>query len=416
MAPETGSEICPPSPVLILPVGCNGLSISRFNRKIHAPAPDKPCDRDTLAVRNIGKKIVPCNVSGGKFSAQGLAQQGPGVFVGESQSEDVHEFGHGGFGRHVVSGEHAGLLQFQSCFVEVHRDPSAAALGDVEQDDSAVDGLLDDADEALRRGGVSGAVGFEHDGPQSGRGEHRLEDLLAESGEEFHEFDAARKAGGDAQRVAALRGAEDGRTVVGDVDADLGQRRVIVGAEGAQRFGAAFGGAVGPEQAVLEVERHFGDDGTAVDAGSGDFDGRDEVLAAVGAQDADGDLAAGEDHGLGEVFQQETQRRGRIGHRVGAVQDDESVVSGVVVADELGQSEPVCGFDVRGVDHRVDRVDVDIDVEAFQRGELLIDAAEIERNERSGRRIGLHADGAARVDDQNGGSHIVYGVLFQLFF
>ena len=50
----------------------------------------------------------------------------------------------GGFGRHVVSGEHAGLLQFQSCFVEVHRDPSAAALGDVEQDDSAVDGLLHD--------------------------------------------------------------------------------------------------------------------------------------------------------------------------------------------------------------------------------------------------------------------------------
>ena len=59
-------------------------------------------------------------------------------------------------------------------------------------------------------------------------------------------------------------GLQDGGTVVGDVDADLGQRRVVVRTEGAQGLGAALGGPVGAEEPVLEIERHFGDDRTAV--------------------------------------------------------------------------------------------------------------------------------------------------------
>ena len=156
----------------------------------------------------------------------------------------------------------------------------------------------------------------------------------------------------------------------------------------------------------------------AVDAGAGDLDGRDEVFAAVGAQHPDRDLAPGEDHRFGEVLQQEAQCRGRIGHRVGSVQHDETVVAGIVVADQLGQGDPVRRFDVRRVDHRIDRVDIDVDVEPFERGELLVDAAEVEGHQGSGGGIGLHADGAARVDDQNGGSHIVLGscpLIFLVF-
>ena len=142
-----------------------------------------------------------------------------------------------------------------------------------------------------------------------------------------------------------------GRQVVGDVDPDLGQRRVVVRPEGAQGFGAALGGAVGAEEPVLEVERHFGDLGTAVEVGPGDLDGRDEVLAPVGAQHADRDLAAGENHRFAEVFEHETQCRRRIGHGVGAVKHHEAVVTGVVVADEFGQGDPVGRLDVRRVDH-----------------------------------------------------------------
>lgn len=121
---------------------------------------------------------------------------------------------------------------------------------------------------------------------------------------------------------------------------DLRQRRIIVGAEGAQRFGAALGGAVGAEQPVLEIERHFGHFGASADVRARDFDGRDEVLAAVGPQYADRNLASGEDDRLCEVFEHETHGRRGIRHGVGAVQHDESVVARVVVADQFGKCRP----------------------------------------------------------------------------
>ena len=299
-------------------------------------------------------------------------------------------------------------MQFKPRFVQLHRDAAPAALRDVEEDDSACDGLFDDADEPFGGGGVARAEGFEHHGPQPRSREHGPQDLLAHSREEFDQLDASGELRGDAQFRRRLFGLQDRREVVGDVDADFGQRRVVVGAEGAQGFGAAFGGAVGAEKPVLEIERHFGDLGPVADARSGDFDGRDEVLAPVGAQHADRNLASGEDHGFGEIFEHEAQGRCRIGHGVGSVQHDESVVAGVVVADQAGQGHPVRRLDVRRVDHGRHRVYVDVDVEAFQRGEFVVDAAEIEGDQRPGGGIGLHADGPARVDDQNGGSHSVF--------
>lgn len=132
--------------------------------------------------------------------------------------------------------------------------------------------------------------------------------------------------------------------MVGDIDAHVGQGRIVVRPEGAQVFRTAFGRAVGAEQTVLEIERHFGNGGAAVDAGRSDFDGRHQVFAPVGAQHADRNLAAGEDDGFGQVFEQEAQGRSGVGHRVGAVQHDEPVVAGVVVADDRRQVEPVAGL------------------------------------------------------------------------
>ena len=135
---------------------------------------------------------------------------------------------------------------------------------------------------------------------------------------------------------------------------------------------------------------------------SGDLDGRDEVFAPVGAQHADRNLASGENHRFAEVFEQEAQGRSRIGHSVGAVQHHETVVTGVIVADQLGEGDPVGRFDVRRVDHGGYGVYVDVDVEALQRGEFVVDAAEIEGHQHACRGVGLHADGAARVDDEDG--------------
>ena len=362
-------------------------------------------------MRNIGKKIRSCNVLVRKFSAQRTAEHPFGLPARAFEAKNIHEFGYGGLGGHVVSREDAAALELQAGFVELHGDPAAVALRDVEHDDAAADGLLQGMDEPFGGGGVSCAVSFEDHGAQSGCGEHGAEHRLIEAREELDDLDAAGQAGGDAQLAGILRGAEDRREVVGDIDADLGQRGVVLRAEGVEGLGAAFRGAVGAEKAVLEVERHLGDQRSAVAAGSGDLDGRDEVLAAVGAQHADGDLASGEDHGLGEVLEHEAHGRGGVGHRVGAVQDDKAVVTGVVVADDPGELDPVCRGDVRRVDDGREGPHVDIDVEALERGEFVVDAAEVEGHQRAGRGIGLHADRAAGVDNQDGGTHKVLYLL-----
>ena len=73
---------------------------------------------------------------------------------------------------------------------------------------------------------------------------------------------------------------------------------------------------------------------------SGHFDGGDEVLPPVRARCADRELAAREDHRLGQVLQHETQRRGRVGHRVRPMQHDESVILVVVVGNDVRQVCP----------------------------------------------------------------------------
>ena len=210
-------------------------------------------------------------------------------------------------------------------------------------------------------------------------------------------------------------GVQDGREVIGDVDANLGQGRIVVGAERVERLGATLGGAVGAEQPVLEVERYLGYCGTSADLGAGDFDRRDEVFAAVGAQHADGNLAPCEDHGFGEVLEQETQRRGRIGHGVGAVQHDEAVVTGIVVADELRQGDPVVRGHIGRIDHRRHGSHVDVDVEPLERGKLVVDSAEVERHQGAGFGIGLHADRAAGVDDEDRGFRGVHFGIHRWF-
>ena len=189
--------------------------------------------------------------------------------------------------------------------------------------------------------------------------------------------------------------------VEGDIDAHFGQRRIVVGAECGELLGALLDGAVGTDQPVLEVERYLGYERSLRVVRSGDFDRRDKVLASVGAQYADRDLAAGENHGLGQVFEHETQCRCGVGHGVRAVQYDEPVVAGVVVADQLGQRRPVCRGDVRRVDHGIHRQHVDVHVEPLERREFIVDAAEVERHQGAGFGIVLHADGTARIDDQD---------------
>jgi hypothetical protein len=48
-------------------------------------------------------------------------------------------------------------------------------------------------------------------------------------------------------------------------------------------------------------------------------------------------------HGLAQIFEQEGQGGGGVGHSIGAMQNDKGVEGGVVELDFRRDSDPVCG-------------------------------------------------------------------------
>jgi hypothetical protein len=145
---------------------------------------------------------------------------------------------------------------------------------------------------------------------------------------------------------------------------------------------------------------------------AGDAEGVNEVEAAIGAFMEERGLGSGEDDGFGEVFAEEGEGGGGIGHGVSAVEDDEAVPEGVVTFDDGGDGEPVAGADVGGVDGGQGWVDEEfpVDVVAFTDGgdigkDVVLGAGPAS-GVRESRVDGDHADGAAGVEDEDsGGGH-----------
>ena len=146
--------------------------------------------------------------------------------------------------------------------------------------------------------------------------------------------------------------------------------------------------------------------------GRGDLHGGDQVFLAVGAWHPDWKLASGEHDGLGQILQHEAQGRRRVRHRVGSVQDHESVIFIIALLDQRRERLPEGRLYIRGVDQRVERVRVDAQGELLQFRHLIENLVEVERLEGHVLRILLHADRASRVNHQDGGSsHIPKSVL-----
>ena len=79
----------------------------------------------------------------------------------------------------------------------------------------------------------------------------------------------------------------------------------------------------------------------------------DEVLPRVVAHLAERNLRSGDDHRLRQAVEHERQRRGRVGHRVGAVENEKAVVVVVVLGDVAGDLGPLGRSHVRRVEQRL---------------------------------------------------------------
>ncbi len=75
-----------------------------------------------------------------------------------------------------------------------------------------------------------------------------------------------------------------------------------------------------------------------------------QVDLRIGEGVAHGLLGAGEHDGLGAVLNEVGERRRGVGHSVGAVQDHKAIVRVVVLADDLGDAQPVGGAHIGAVD------------------------------------------------------------------
>ena len=314
---------------------------------------------------------------------------------------EEHELGDGTLDSHVTAADDACLLQVVATVVARHLDCALHALADVDDDLAVLCALLQGLEKPRRLGGVAAAEGAHDDGLEVGRMDDVAYEVFAYAGEEAEDDDVVVEA--EVGRHGLLPvGHEDALAVVGDVDAGIDEVGVVERLEGVELLGALLGGAVAAQQVPAEVDAHLGHKGTAFGILGGCYlDARDEVLLAVGAELADGQLAAGEDDGLGEVLEHIGEGRGGVGHGVGAVKHDETVVLVVAVGNDVSNGCPSGWRHVAGVDGRIELEGVDVGGELVQFRHVLKQVLEVEGFEGTRFGVAVHADGTAGVDEED---------------
>lgn len=295
--------------------------------------------------RRVGEALVR-NL--GHLAAQGAREVADNVLLREvGQGDEVRELGEGGLGGQVKAEDDAQAAELGAGGVD-GRDEAVDALADVYDDDAALDGGADDLWEPAvgAAGDVAHAKGLEDDAPEVGQVEHSVDHFGLDAGEDAQ--------AGDVRGVKVLEDfklgnggwAEDQRPVDADAEAvDFGQGLAVGAGKGLEGGGRDLCGAVAAVQLVAEEEADFRND-----KGARDDERAEQVVDGVGLERKDGRLRAREDDRLAQVGQHEGQGRGRVGERVGAVEDDEAVEEVVVFLDGGGHGGPVGGGDVARVE------------------------------------------------------------------
>ncbi len=269
-------------------------------------------------------------------------------------TEQEHQFGDGGFGGHVARTNHTHLCHAVAGIVAPHLYGTAHALGDVDDDDAAFYGMFQSCDEPVGGHGVARAEGLHHHATQTGYVQNALNHVATDAGEEHQHHHVG------AHLEVRFEGCAVCRVVyvvvrIVDVHTNLGYLGEVGRRKGIEALGVDLLGAIAAQQRRLEVDAHLGHHGTTDAVARGSYlDRRDEVFFAIGAQHAHGQLRPGEDHRLVEVFEHVAQRRGGVGHRVGAVQHHKAVIHVVAIGNDMRQAAPVLGCDVARVERRVE--------------------------------------------------------------
>ena len=96
----------------------------------------------------------------------------------KSFTDEIHEFGNGSLGGHVVAADDPDAGHVEAGFVASHLHRTGFALGDVEYDKSSFNGLLERIEEPSFGGGVARPEGFQHQRFQVGGLRHMAHEVL----------------------------------------------------------------------------------------------------------------------------------------------------------------------------------------------------------------------------------------------
>ena len=214
----------------------------------------------------------------------------------------VHQLGDSRFHGAIVATDDACLLQLVASVVASHLDTSLQTLADVDDDLAALVSLPQGTDEPRALRGIAAAVGAHDDGTQPRRVDDVAHEVLAEAREQRHDEHIGVELEVWLHLLAEV-GAVDELVVVAYLHAGIGQMGIVERLEGVELVGALLRGAVAAHQVSVEVDAHLGHHcGAVLMLGAGHLDARYQVLLAIGAQHADGQLAAREDDRLREVL------------------------------------------------------------------------------------------------------------------
>lgn len=205
-------------------------------------------------------------------------------------SEQVHEFGDGHLYGAVVARGDAGAVQHETAGVARHLYGTCGTLGDVDDDDAAGGGFVEDVDEPWQLRCVAAAVGPHDDGSEAWRGQEVSHRVFLDAGEEGEDDDGG-VHGVVGRHGTCVVGPQDDVVVVDDGDAGVGQVGAVEAVEGVETLAVGLGGTVAAQELAAEVDANLRHAWMSVGTLGGCYlDAGDEVLASVGAQLMDGQL------------------------------------------------------------------------------------------------------------------------------
>ena len=156
-------------------------------------------------------------------------------------------------------------------------------MGDVHNDNSAGYRRFYLTEKPGSGGGITRTERFEHYALQSLDGQHGVHNVLRHTRIQFEHHHVGTEIV-IRREVLCAHVVMNVVMGVGNVDADIGQSRIIGRMKGIKLFGTQFFGTVAAQQFGLEIHTDLGHHGLAdLVAGCSHLDGSDEVFLTIGA-------------------------------------------------------------------------------------------------------------------------------------